>query len=150
MATATERTQLPHQLYTQGHPCKRRLKRTHYKAVLTRANQSTTAMDFRRVGGQLWIYADHKAEWALIPKYVVWFSEQTTAATNSLTQGTSGKPTQARRPHKSTTCQLGEQVASQLKPSTAIQEHNLLKAKHTCCDIKQCTRGQPARVTRSS
>ena len=94
MATATERTQLPHQLYTQGHPCKRRLKRTHYKAVLTRANQSTTAMDFRKVGGQLWIYADHKAEWALIPKYVVWFSEQTTAATNSLTQGTSGKPTQ--------------------------------------------------------
>ena len=51
-------------------------------------------MDFRKVGGQLWIYADHKAEWALIPKYVVWFSEQTTAATNSLTQGTSGKPTQ--------------------------------------------------------
>ena len=33
-------------------------------------------MDFRRVGGQLWIYADHKAEWALIPKYVVWFNER--------------------------------------------------------------------------
>ena len=33
-------------------------------------------MDFRRVGGQLWIYADHKAEWALTPKYVVWFSER--------------------------------------------------------------------------
>ena len=104
-------------------------QRTHYKAVLTRASQSTTAMDFRRVGGQLWIYTDHKAKWTLIPKYVVWFSEQATAARRQSTQGTSDKPTQGRRPHKSTTCQLGEQVASQLKPSKASQEHNLAKSR---------------------